>query len=310
MHKIVFLGTPDFAVPILKKLIGTNFQPFLVVAQPDKPVGRKQTLIAPPTKQLALQNNIAVAQPTSKQELTDLFSKLEVDVCILVAYGMIIPKAVLDVPNFGFLNIHPSKLPHYRGPSPIQVALANGDNKTAVTLMKLTDAVDAGPILAQVDVAIKSTDNYLSLSQQLSEVGAELVIKTLPDYLSNKVKLVNQDDSQATYCQLIKRTDGLVNWQKSAKEIYQQFKALTPWPGLFTYLDGKRLKITNLAVLEGNFKGQAVSGQVFLSSNNELAVACSEGAVQLLSVQLEGKKETSGIEFIRGYSNMVGKILT
>lgn len=309
MPKIVFLGTPDFAVPILKKIIANNFKPFLVITQPDKPVGRKQVPTPSPVKQLALENNITVAQPANKKELTQLFSDLEVDVCILVAYGMIIPAAVLDVPQFGFLNIHPSQLPKYRGPSPIQAALLNGEKITAVTIMKLTETMDTGPILVQQPVVIKAADTYLTLANRLSDAGAELLIQVLSKYLSGDVKLVEQDHQQATYCQIIKREDGLVNWQQPAQKIFQQFKALMPWPGLFTYLDKQRLKMTDLAVLEGNESQGMPAGQTFLAVSGELAVACGQGAVVVKTIQFEGKKTTPSHAFVQGHQDVVGKIL-
>lgn len=316
IFKIVFLGTPTFAVPVLKKLIDNDLKPFLVVTQPDKPVGRKQELTPSPIKQLAMEAGIQVAQPDTKDDLATVLKELEIDVCVLVAYGMIIPEEALNIPKAGFVNLHPSKLPKYRGPSPIQAAILNGDSQTAVTIIKLDADMDSGPIIAQQDMAIEDTDNYSSLSDKLSEVGAELMVEILPDYITGTMKLSDQDDALATYCSLVKRDDGQVNWSKSAIQIHRQFKAFSHWPGVFTYLDKKRLKIANLDVLEGDFpasqRGEGINlalGEVFLGHTDQLAVRCDSGSISLMRVQLEGKNEISGQEFLQGHKNIVGKIL-
>lgn len=307
--KIVFLGTPTFAVPVLKKLIDNDLKPFLVVTQPDKPVGRKQELTPSPIKQLAIEAGIQVAQPATKDDLVTVLKDLEIDVCVLVAYGMIIPEEALNIPKMGFVNLHPSKLPKYRGPSPIQAAILNGDSQTAVTIMKLDAEMDSGPIIAQQDIAIDDADNYSSLSDKLSEAGAELMVEILPNYITGTMKLSDQDDAQATYCSLVKRDDGQVNWSKSAIQIHRQFRAFYPWPGVFTHLSKKRLKIANLDVLEGDYEVNLVPGEVFLGSTGQLAVRCGSGSISLMRVQLEGKNEVSGQEFLQGHKDLVGKIL-
>lgn len=309
MFKIVFLGTPEFAVPVLKKLIASNLKPFLVITQPDKPAGRKQELSSPPVKSLAIDADIEVVQPTTKEDLIKILKELDIDVCILVAYGMIIPESALTLPKMGFVNLHPSKLPKYRGPSPIQAAILKGDNQTAVTVMKLDAKMDSGPIIAQRDMAIEATDNHISLSDKLSEAGAELMVKVLPDYVAGKLNLIDQDDAKATYCSLVRRDDGKVNWSKSALEIHRQFKAFSPWPGVFTHIDKKRLKIANLDVLDGDFDPNLTQGEVFVGSSGQLAVRCGQGSVSLLLVQIEGKNKVSGQEFMRGQKDVIGKIL-
>ena len=306
--KIIFFGTPAFALPALRALIEGNFKPRLVITQPDQPVGRRQDLTAPPVKVLAKQHQIRVSQPETKKELSEIFIKEACEIAIVVAYGMILPSAVLKLPLFGFLNIHPSLLPKYRGPSPIQSALFNGDKETGVTIIKLNEKMDAGPILANQVFKI-SDENASELHDQLSQIGAELLVKILPDYLSGKIHLTPQDDSQATYTKIIKREDGLIDWTKSALEIFNQFKAFTPWPGVFTYLDGKRLKISNLSVLEGDFKVDLPSGTVFLTSQKVLAVKCGSAAILITRLQFEGKKEILASEFLQGHSDFIGRQL-
>jgi len=307
--KIIFLGTPEFALPILETLIKNDLAPVLVVTQPDKKVGRRQNLAPPPIKEMALANSLAVAQPNNKKELAEIFSRQNFDVAVLVAYGMIIPDEILAKPKFGFLNLHPSLLPKYRGSSPIQMVLLNSDNKTGVSIIELVKAVDAGPIVAQAEIEIKLSDNAQTLHDKLAKLGAVLIVKTLPDYLVGQIEPKLQDESLATFTKIIEREDGLINWQKTASQIERQFRAFYPWPGVFTHLAGQRLKIANLGVLEGDFGLSLGPGTVFLGPNGELAVKCGQGVLELKMVQLEGKKEMPGQEFLRGQKDLLGKIL-
>jgi methionyl-tRNA formyltransferase len=306
---IIFLGTPEFALPALGALIKNNFKLVLVITQPDQLVGRKQLLTFPPVKQFAMENNLTVAQPRNKKELVEIFSKLEADACILVAYGQIIPEEILDKPRCGFLNIHPSLLPKYRGSSPIQTAILNGEKKTGVSIIQLVSRVDAGPIFGQSEIEILPTDNTQILSQKLARAGAELLIKILPDYLAGKIKPQIQAEESATFTKIIERPDGRINWLNQAQQIDSQFRAFYPWPGVFTHLAGKRLKIVNLSVLGGNFQANLGPGQVFLGPKGELAVQCGQGAIRLEKVQLEGKKELSGREFLKGCKDLIGQAL-
>jgi len=306
--KIVFLGTPQFAVPTLKALIAHSLKPVLVITQPDKPVGRSSQPVPSPVKQIALENNIDLAQPATKKDLSKLFEDLEVDVCILVAYGMILPEEVLAKPKYGWLNLHPSLLPKYRGASPIQSAILNGDPTTGITLMKISAEMDAGPIIMTEKIKINSADKAEDLGNKLFQLGAELIIKVLPDYLSGKIEPKAQAENLVTMTKMISKEDGQIDWQKSAIDIDRQFRAFYPWPATFTYLDKKRLKIANLGLLEGDFS-ELATGELFLTSSGELAVKCGDGAISLLSIQLEGKKEVSGKEFLNGYKDLVGKVL-
>ncbi|OGY44441.1 MAG: methionyl-tRNA formyltransferase [Candidatus Buchananbacteria bacterium RIFCSPHIGHO2_01_FULL_39_14] len=307
--KIVFFGTPEFAGIVLESLIKNGFKPNLIITQPDQPLGRKQKLTSPPVKELALSNGLKIAQPKNKIELKKIFEKDKVDLAILVAYGMIIPAEILKKPVYGFLNLHPSLLPKYRGASPIQGAILNGEEKTGVSIIKMTEVVDAGPILNQEVVAVDKNDNNETLSRKLAEVGSKILIETIPLYLEGKIKFINQNESLASFTQIIKRQDGQVDWQKSADFLDRQKRAFSSWPGIFTHLGQKRLKIANLSVLEGDFKANLKSGEVFLGPNSGLAVKCGQGAVELKTVQLEGKKKMTGKDFLRGQKDLVGKIL-
>jgi methionyl-tRNA formyltransferase len=306
--KIVFLGTPEFAVPVLSALIASGLAPELVITQPDRPAGRKQKLVPPPVKIVAEKHGLKILQPENKSALTEIFNDLEVDICILVAFGMIIPASILDKPRCGFINLHPSLLPQYRGSSPIQMTILNGDLLTGVSLIKLNAGVDAGPIIVQKQVSISPAETAGSLHDRLAKIGAELVIQILPEYLSGGIVPVAQDESRATYTSMIRRENGLVDWNRAANEIDRQFRAFYPWPGIFTHLDGKRLIIAKLSVMEGNLPPDLKPGEVFSNPAGGLAVKCQKGAVLLDKVQLEGKKELAADEFAKGLK-IIGKIL-
>ncbi len=307
--KIVFLGTPEFALPSLEALIKNDLAPALVVTQPDRKIGRKQNFVPPPVKEMALANSLKVIQPKNKKKLAEILSSQFFDVAILVAYGMIIPDEIINKPKYGFLNLHPSLLPKYRGSSPIQTSLLDGEEKTGISIIKLSKAVDAGPIVAQKEVKILPTDNAQTLHDKLAKAGAELLVKILADYFADKIKLSIQDESKATFTKIINREDGQINWQNNAQQIFCQFRAFFPWPGVFTYLAGKRLKIVNLSVIGGNFGANLSTGEVFLGLDGELLVKCGQGAIKLENVQLEGKKELPGKEFLRGQKDLLGQVL-
>ncbi|MBN1779475.1 MAG: methionyl-tRNA formyltransferase [Candidatus Buchananbacteria bacterium] len=307
--KIVFLGTPEFAVPFLQALVANNLKPVLVISQPDRPVGRKQTINLTPVKLEAIKSNIKVEQPTSQTELKKILEETKPDVCILVAYGMIIKDEVLKIPPFGFINIHPSLLPKYRGSAPVQNVILDGQTETGLSIIKLDKKMDHGPIIAQASLPILPTDNNITLHDRLAIFGADLLVDILPKYLDDKIELIVQDDAKATYTKIIDRADGRIDWSKSAKQIEAQFRAFQPWPGVYTNFDTRRLKIADLELLEGQFEGDLKPGTVFLTKNDLPAVSCNPGAVVLKRLQIEGKKEMSAVDFLNGYKNFVGSVL-
>ena len=307
--KIIFLGTPEFARPFLQALVDSDYKPVLVITQPDEPAGRKQQLQPPPVKLLALEHGLAVAQPKIQDELYEILTQSQPDICLLVAYGKMISPKVLSIPKFGFINVHPSLLPMYRGPSPVQTAILNGETETGVSVMQLDRKMDHGPVFIQKKIVILPIDTNQTLHQRLAAVGADLLLSTLPQIINQSLKPQAQIESQATLTKIIKRDDGLVNWQKTALEISRQFRAFCPWPGVYTQWQGKRLKIANLSVLEADFKANLASGTVFIDAGGQLAVACQTGAIKLERLQLEGKNEVSASDFLRGYSNIVNQVL-
>ncbi len=247
--KLIFLGNPEFALPSLEKLIKENYQIVGVITSPDKPIGRKQILTPPPVKVLAEKNNLSVYQPKDKNELLEIIKKLNPDLAIVVAYGMIFPKEVLDIPKYGFINIHPSLLPKYRGAAPIQAAILNGDEKTGVSLFLIDEKIDHGAIIANSEFRIKNSEwNYEILSKKLAEFGADLLIEILPKYINGEITPLPQDDLQAAYTKKIKTEDAFIDLEKDNPiEMERKIRALNPEPGTWTINSptggGKRMKI-------------------------------------------------------------------
>ena len=301
--KIIFFGTPEFAVPTLKALHQEGYNIVLVVTQPDKPVGRKGILTPPPVKVLTKELGLEVCQRFDNLKLKT--KSLKPDLGVVVAYGEIIPKDILDLFPLGILNIHPSLLPKYRGPSPIQATILNGDKETGVSIIKLDEKMDHGAKLKTQNLKLKTDDTYVSLSQRLAMAGAQLLIDILPDYLVGKIKPVPQDDARATFTKIITKEDGRINWQKSAEEIERQIRAYAPWPGCFSefVVNGKKI---NVKIIEAIHElplqddNQTNIGQ-FSIQNGQLFVQCGHGALLIEKIQPEGKKEMTAKEFINGY---------
>src|SRR3989344_2446912 len=274
---IVFFGTSEFAVPALEILIRENYNIVAVITAPDKPAGRKKTLSPSPVKLKAESLSLKVLQPaTLKDEVIfENFKNLNPDLCVIAAYGKIIPKKFLDVPRHGFLNIHPSLLPKYRGPSPVKTAILDGATQTGVTIIVVDEEVDHGPILESRKWKVESGKRYKELEKELAELGAKLLIETLPKYVSGKVKPVPQDHSQATFTRMFTREDGRINWDNSPDKIYNQIRALNPEPGAWTVWKDKVLNIKKAKLIDEKLK--------------------------LEIVQMEGRKEVPFKEFLNGY---------
>ncbi|MBU1119202.1 methionyl-tRNA formyltransferase [Patescibacteria group bacterium] len=305
--RIVFFGTPEFAVPFLSTLIKERFTVAAVVTQPDKKMGRKQKMISSPVKETALKNNIPVLEPKSLKKNTKFSQKLnefKPDIVVVVAYGKIIPANILSVPTYGFINIHPSLLPKYRGPSPIQWALQNGDKKTGITIMQLDSGMDTGAILFQKKLIISTNDNAKTLHDKIAKEGSKLLVNKLPDILNQNVRPKKQNDSLATYSKLINRADGVIDFSKSATHIENQGRAFYPWPGLYTFLGKKRIKIT-LPKGYSSKKYAHSQGTFFITNSGECAILCSTGYIVPKALQIEGKRELSNNEFVLGYKSLL-----
>lgn len=254
--KLIFLGNPEFALPSLEALVKENYQIAGVITSPDKPTGRKQILTPPPVKVLARKNNLSVYQPKDKNELLEIVKELQPDLAVVVAYGMIFPKEVLDIPKYGFINIHPSLLPKYRGATPIQAAILNGDEKTGVSLFLIDEKMDHGQILAKREFELPITNfQFSNLFQKLAEFGANLLIETLPKYVNGKIIPLPQDDSLATYTQKIKTEDAFIDLEKDNPiEMEKKIRALNPEPGTWTMKDDKRIKILEAILIDEKLK--------------------------------------------------------
>lgn len=308
--KIILFATPEFAIPTLKALYADDkYEIILVVTQPDKPQGRKQILTPSPIKILAQEYNLNVFQPINlkKEESIQYLKKFFPDLIIVVAYGKIISQEILDIPIHKSINIHPSLLPLYRGPSPIQTAILNGDKKTGVTIMIIDQLMDHGPILAQEEIILNPNDNAQDLHDQLAKKGANLLLKTIPKYLKKEIFPQEQNHRQATLSKILTREDGLINWQKKATEIFNQIRAFTPWPGAYTFLQDKRIKIIK-ANLTSKITKKNESGKITII-DQDIFVACADYYLQIKQLQLDGKNETSAKEFILGHKKIEGQIL-
>lgn len=275
--KFIFFGTPEFATIVLDKLVKTGYQPQAIFRNPKE----------------------------STAVLVGRLKNLKPDLAIIAAYGKILPKEILEIPKHGFINIHGSILPKYRGPSPIQTAILGGDKKTGITIMKLDEKMDHGSILGKSEIRISEYETYESLSKKLAELGAKLLIKTIPNYISGELKPVEQNHLKATYTKIIKKEDGKIDWNKSAEAIERMTRAYNPWPSAWTIWNGKILKIFEAGVLTGDNKK---IGEVFLI-NSELTIKCGENILIIKKLQLEGGKVLTAKEFLNGHRDFVGSVL-
>lgn len=313
--KVIFMGTPYFAAPSLETLINSSdFKPIAVVTAPDKPIGRKQELTSSPIKALSQKNNILILQPekVKNEEFAEQIKNLRPDLIVVTAYGKIIPKYILDIPGYGCVNVHASMLPKYRGPAPIQAAILQEDKTTGITIMLMDEKMDTGPIISQREIAIDSLETLETLQNKLSKSGAELLIETLPRYISGELKPQPQDDSLATYCQMITRDNGKIIWNKTSEETEHQIRAFTPWPGAFTFYHiqpNKRLKIIRAEICNYAAESSDLEYGKVIFNNDKLLIKTGNGWLSILELQLEGGRPISAQEFINGYKNMNGVVL-
>jgi methionyl-tRNA formyltransferase len=302
------MGTPQFAVPTLQALIDTQ-EVVGVVTQPDRPAGRGRQLKPAPVKVVAEQAGIPVYQPRSlrSEESAEPLRAWKPDVIVVAAFGQILRAHVLELPPLGCINIHASLLPRWRGASPIQHAILAGDEQTGITLMKMDQGMDTGPLYVQESTAISAEETSASLHDRLAALGAEMASKYLDDILHGRLQAQPQDDDLATYAPLIKKEAGRIDWTESAAAIDRRIRAMTPWPGAFTEWDGQNLKILTARPLSNSYL-DAEPGTVMLR-DGELLVQTGEGIVALEQVQLAGKKALDAEAFVRGQPHFVGAVL-
>lgn len=339
--RIIFFGTPEFAVPALEALVKAGYKIIAVVTQPDKPAGRGLKMEAPPVKVKAMELGLKVLQPeTLKSSVAEGFSlpngglkasatsaiqvlrALQADVGVCVAYGKIIPKKILDIFPKGVLNIHPSLLPKYRGPSPIQTVILNGDVETGVTIMLLDEEMDHGAVLSCSVYPVTQTTRGGELSEALAREGAKLLIKTIPQWLNRAIEPLTQDHATATFTKMLEREDGRIDWQKPAEQIARMVRAYDMWPGTWTTWQGKRIKILKASIeyttpnpsserrgnesISSPYRGEVRRGG---SEANTITVNCNPGAIILEQIQPEGKKVMTAENFLRGSPKFLGSIL-
>lgn len=300
--KVVYMGTPDFAVPPLRALVKAGYEVVGVVTQPDKPKGRSKTLLPPPVKEEALKYNIPVYQPLKvrEPEFMETLKNLAPDVIVVAAFGQIIPKAILDLPEFGCLNIHASLLPKYRGAAPIQQAVINGDKEAGVTIMKMGTGLDTGDMISRASVLLAEDETGGSLFDRLSELGAELLVKTLPSVFDGTAVYEPQpEESPTPYAGMITKQMGLLDFQKDAETLERLIRGLNPWPSAYTYLNGKTLKIWKAAVEKSGSEPEN-PGTIIKADKDGIHVVCGQDILILQEVQLEGKKRMDAAAFLRG----------
>ncbi len=311
--KIIFMGTPKFGAIILEKLADSPYKPILVVTETDKPVGRKKALTPPSVKVVAEKYEIPVLQPEKIRNSELEIRNLKPDLIIVAAYGKILPEEILEIPKYGCLNVHPSLLPRWRGPSPVQSAILNGDADSGVTIMKIAEKVDAGPILIQRELKLEGKETYDVLHNKLGEMGGDLLIKIIPEWITGKIDPQLQPESKATYTRILKKEDGKINWGKSAEEIERQIRAFDLWPGSFTFWEKSgiliRIKILKARVLNRADSQAYPIGKTLVAGQNELCIQTGKGFLIVERLQLEGKKEIDSEEFIRGHPDFIGTIL-
>ncbi len=302
--RVLFFGTGEFAVPSLQALVkDESFEVIAVVTQPDRPAGRHATVTPPPVKAAATALGMTdVKQPEKLAEpsFQDWIKHVgaSCDAFVVVSYGKILPQWLLDLPKNGVINVHGSLLPRWRGPSPIQAAIAAGDAKSGVTIMQLDAQMDHGPVLALVETAIRPDDNAAALHDRLAELGALLLADTLSDYLDGRLEPVEQDHARATVCKILTREDGKIDWSRPAHEIERKIRAYDPWPGCWTMIGDKRLKIHKASVIDGD--AAFSPGQCFVFEKQP-AVACGDGTGLLLTdVQSEGRAAMTGRAYLAG----------
>ncbi len=305
---LIFCGTPRFAVPTLEKLVGAGFRVHLVVTQPDRPKGRGLELVQSPVKESALKLNLPITQPDrikTNDEFRAQLTALNPDAIIVVGYGRIIPQWMLDLPSLGNLNLHASLLPKYRGAAPIQWAIASGETVTGVTTMRIDAGLDTGDILQQQELAIAPDDTAETLAPRLASIGAELMVETLRALQAGAIHPRPQDNSQVSLAPILKKEDGLIDFSRSAADIVNRIRGFQPWPGAYTKFRGKTLQI-----IRARPTTQTLPPAELHADSNRLQVGCGHHtSLELLEVQLEGKKRAPAADFLRGYRPQPGEKL-
>lgn len=313
--RLVYMGTPDFAAAALEAIIAAGHEVVAVVTQPDKEKGRGKAISMSPVKECALKYNIPVLQPKRirNAESVEELKQYEADVYVVAAFGQILTQEILDIPEYGCINIHASLLPAYRGAAPIQWAILDGLKETGVTIMQMDAGIDTGDILMQEIIPIEDTDTGESLFDKLSELGAKAIVKALPMIERKELTPVKQDDSKSNYAKMLSKDMGRIDWTWDSDKIERYVRGLNSWPSAYSYINGKQLKIWKSEAAESNAdvagtvsSNAEVPGTVIAVDKKSFTVACGSGALKITELQLEGKKRMDVMSFLLGYSIKVG----
>ncbi len=303
--KIVFIGTPFFGAEVLKNL-SRKRRPSLVITSLDKPVGRKQKITPSPVKEVTQDLKIPVLQTTDNSEILSELKEINPDLLISASSGQILSEDILNTPRFGCLNVHPSLLPKYRGCSPIQSAILNGDEKTGITIFLMTEKIDLGEIISQKEIDISPEDDYLSLEKKLARLGSDLLIETIPRWIKGEIKPKKQSEKDSSYAPKLKKEGGRIDWSKKAKEIERKIRAFRPWPGAFAFWQKGRLKILSSKVK--NKRTDLTPGRVS-EEDGKLIVQCQDKSLAIEKVQPEGGPVMNSSDFLRGNPGIKDTIL-
>lgn len=297
--KIIFAGTPDFAVPTLQALLSSTHEIVAVLTQPDRPAGRGQQLQASPVKQLAAAHQLPIFQPTTLRDQTaqNMLKQVDADVMVVVAYGLILPQAVLDIPKYGCINLHPSLLPRWRGAAPIQRTIEAGDQETAITIMQMDKGMDTGAVLLQEKFALTGAETSGTLHDHCAKRGAVLMLDVLSRL--NTLTPVAQENEGATHAKKIEKSESLINWEKTVAEIDSHMRAMNPWPVATTLFQDQPIKIFEAKIISHEKSTRAVG--VLFQDKHSLCVAAKDGVLEIISLQLPGKKIMSAKDFLHGY---------
>ena len=304
---IVFMGTPEFSVPVLEGLI-QNYGVKAVVTQTDKKVGREGELKYSPVKEVTLKHNILCLQPNKLKEAIDDLKALEPDLIITCAYGKILPPEVLNIPKLACINVHASLLPKLRGGAPIHKAITDGYNKTGITIMYMAEGMDDGDIISQKEVIITEEETASTLHDKLRVIGRDLLLETLPSILEGTNERVKQDESEVTFAYVIKREDEKIDFNKTKKEIYNQIRGLNSWPGSYCYFGDKIMKVWQSRYSDNWFE-KANVGEITTIYSDGFGVRVSDGEIIFTEIQLEGKGKTKGSDFVNGHQDLLKKVL-
>ena len=310
--KVVFMGTPDFAVGTLEAIVGAGHEVAAVVTQPDKPKGRGGVMAMSPVKECALSHGLTVLQPLKARnpEFIEEIKAINPDVIVVVAFGQIIPSEIIHMPKYGCINVHASLLPKYRGASPIQWTVLDGCEYSGVTTMLMDEGIDTGDILETVTVKLDERETGGSLFDRLSLVGAKLLVETLDKAEAGQLHPVKQDDSQSSYVRMIDKSFGLMDFTQPVEVLERKVRALNPWPSAFTHMDEKLLKIWDATVIKDSSVKAGDYGKVKTDGKTCFMVACDGGYLSVNELQLEGKKRMKVEDFLRGYSIKEGTVLS